>query len=312
MKNKIANLLMVLFVSLNTNIVMGEQMNNSFFSWSNFVDNFGGQMVSAEDVFTNMSKGGLKKNSLLKFDFHFISNDRKNIEALNVFLKEHYLYTFESIIEREDKLWELSGLTNKIPVTSDNLMYWVLDMYKRGYEFDSEFDGYGAPYDPDEQSQPDFSNDKEDYYFDLGIERYNAGDLSGAIINWSNVIEINGKEVNSYYSRAIVKDELYTWKSALKDYDEAIEIAPNFISALLNRGSLKDENEDYEGAIQDYDLVISNKHSDEDDLRKAYFNKGNTYLNLNKKTEACKYWKKASNLGAEYANERIQKYCEKP
>jgi tetratricopeptide (TPR) repeat protein len=291
---------------------MGEQMNNSFFSWSNFVDNFGGQIVSAEEVFTNMIKGGLKENSLLKFDFHFISNDRKNIEALNVFLKEHYLYTFESIIEREDKLWELSGLTNKIPVTSDNLMYWVLDMHKRGYEFDSEFDGYGAPYDPEEQSQPDFSNDKEDYYFDLGIERYNAGDLSGAIINWSNVIEINGKEVNSYYSRAIVKNELYTWKSALKDYDEAIEIAPNFISALLNRGSLKDENEDYEGAIQDYDLVISNKHSDEDDLRKAYFNKGNTYLNLNKKNEACKYWKNASELGAEYANERIQKYCEKP
>ncbi len=311
MKNITVKILMVLLVSLNTNLAMGEDMKNSFFTWDDFVDGFGGQMVSAEDVFANMAKGGLKENALLKFDFHFVSNDKKNVEALQVFLKEHYLYTLEPIIEREDKLWELTGLTNELPVTSDNLMYWALDMYKRGYEFDSEFDGYGAPYDPDEQMLPDFSKEKEDYYFDLGLERYNAGDLSGAIINWSNVIEVNVKEVNSYYSRAIVKDELYTWKSALKDYDTAIEIAPNFISALLNRGSLKDENKDYEGAIQDYELVISNKKSDEDDLRKAYFNKGNTYLNLKDKAEACKHWKKSSELGAEYANEQMQKHCGK-
>ena len=310
MKNKIATLLIVLLF-LNTNIVMGEKMENSYFTWDAFVENFGREMVSAEDVFNNMTKGGLKNNSILKFDFHFLSSDRKNIESLKVFLQEHYLYTFKPIIEREDKLWELTGLTNGLPVTSDNLMYWVLDMYKRGYEFDSELDGYGAPYDPKEQNFPDFSKDKEDYYFDLGLERYNAGDLSGALINWSNVLEINNKEVNSYYSRAIVKNELYTWKSALKDYDIGIEIAPNFISAILNRGSLKDENEDYEGAIQDYELVISNKKSNADDLQKAYFNRGNTYFNLNNKTDSCKDWEKSRELGAEYANERIQEYCEK-
>jgi len=189
-------------------------------------------------------------------------------------------------------------------------MYWILDMYKRGYEFDSEFEGYGAPYDPDKQKLPDFSDEKEDYYFDLAMERYDSGDLSGAIINWSNVIEINNEEVNSYYSRAIVKDELYTWKSALRDYDKAIEIAPDFISALLNRGSLKDENEDYKGAIQDYNSVINSKDANDDNLRKAFFNRGNTYFNLNKKSQACKDWYRSSELGAEYAGERIRKHCE--
>ena len=311
MKGKVAIILVVLLVILNTNLVRGKEMKNSFFRWDDFVDDFGGQMVSAEDVFINMTKGGLKENTLLKFDFHFISNDKKNIEALMEFLKDHYLYTFKPIIERKDKLWELTGLTNELPVTSDNLMYWVLDMFKRGYEFDSEFDGYGAPYDPKEQKYPDFSKDKEDYYFDLALDRYNTGDLSGSIINWSNVIKINGKDVDSYYSRAIVKDELYTWKAALKDYDKAIEIAPNFISALLNRGSLKDENEDYKGAIQDYELVMNNKKSNNDDLKKVYFNLGNTYLNLDDKTKACKHWKKSSKLGADYANEQIQKHCER-
>jgi tetratricopeptide (TPR) repeat protein len=54
-----------------------------------------------------------------------------------------------------------------------------------------------------------------------------------------------------------VKNELYTWKSALKDYDKAIEIAPNFVSALLNRGGLKDENGDYQGAISDYEKILN-------------------------------------------------------
>jgi tetratricopeptide (TPR) repeat protein len=285
-------------------------MANSYFTWDDFVNNFAGQMVSAEDIYTNMVKGGLKEHSLLEFDFHFVSNERKNVEALGEFLQKHYSYKLKPIIERDDNLWELTGVTNMFPVTAENLMYWILDMYKRGYEFDSELDGYGAPYDPDNQALPDFDKEKEDYYFDLGLERYNSGDLSGAISNWSNVLVINDKEVNSYYSRAIVKDELYTWKLALKDYDKAIEIAPNFISALLNRGSLKDENRDYEGAIHDYELVINHSNADDEDLKKAYFNRGNTYFNLDNNAKACKDWKKSAELGADYALERVQKYCE--
>lgn len=311
MKNKLNLVYVGLLMIVISTLAKGKSMENSFFTWDDFVEGFGSQMVSAQDVFSNMSKGGLKESSLLKFDFHFLSDNRKNLDALEAFVREHYLYSLQPIIKRDDNLWELSGETNEFPVTSENLMYWALDMYKRGYEFDSEFDGYGAPYDPDKQQMPDLGKNKEDHYFNLGLDRYNAGDLSGAIINWSNVIAINDKEVNSYYSRAIVKDELYTWKSALKDYDKAIEIAPNFISALLNRGSLKDENKDYEGAIKDYELVIANKKSNDDDLRKAYFNSGNTYLNLNNNTEACKNWKKSSELGADYANERIEKFCEK-
>jgi tetratricopeptide (TPR) repeat protein len=311
MNNKIVQILVILLISLNTNIAMGDEMKNSFFTWDDFVKNFAGQLVSAQDVFTNMTKSGLTENAILKFDFHFISNNSTKIKALHTFLKDHYLYTFEPIFEREDKLWELTGLSNGFPVTSDNLMYWVLDMYKRGYEFDSQLDGYGAPYDPAKQILPDFSAEKEDYYFDLALDRYDAGDLSGAIINWSQVLKINPKEVNSYYSRAIVKAQLYTWKSALKDYDLAIEIAPDFTSALLNRGSLRDENEDYNGAIQDYDRVINNSNSDAEDRKKAYFNKGNTHYNLSNSSEACKHWKKASELGADYAREQMQKFCEK-
>ena len=61
-----------------------------------------------------------------------------------------------------------------------------------------------------------------------------------AIINWTLVFIINPNEPNAYYSKAIVKNEFYTWKSVLRDYDKAIEIAPDFISALTNIGAIAD------------------------------------------------------------------------
>lgn len=283
--------------------------DEKFITWEQFTQNFGKEMVSAQDVFNNMKESGVSDFSLAKFDFHFVSNTKNKLEKLQVFLKEHYPYEIKSIKKIKKGLWELNGETNEIPITEDLLLYWGLDMYKRGYEFDAKLDGYGAPFDPKNQKYPNFDNSKEDSYFDKGVECYNSGDLSGAIINWTITIKINPKDPNSYYSRAIVKNELYTWKSSLKDYDKAIEIAPDFISALTNRGSVKDENGDYAGAIEDYKKVINLEKVDIENKQMAYFNKGNSEFNLGNKNNACKDWKKAYELGAEYALERINENC---
>ncbi len=247
MKNNILTLLIL----LTTITTFGQKkMENKFITWDNFVEGFGREMVSAEDVFNNMVKSGLKDNCLTKMDFTFISDKKENLQKLGVFIKTHYPYSVQEV-KKFGKLWEINGETNEIPLTADNLLYWGLDMYKRGYEFDAKLDAYGGPFDPKDQHFQVLDTTKADYYFDKGIECYNKGDLSGSIFNWSLTIQIDPKDPNAFYSRAIVKNELYTWKSALKDYDKAIEIAPKIVSALINRGGLKDENGDYQGAISD-------------------------------------------------------------
>ncbi|MDH5434933.1 MAG: hypothetical protein OEY19_13400 [Gammaproteobacteria bacterium] len=283
-------------------------MENQFYNWDDFINNFGKEMVSAENVYLGMVESGLKDFAMSEFDFHFVSDKKENLEELKKFLEKSYPYKVDNIKKYED-LWDLSGVTNKIPVTQELLLYWALDMAKRGYEFDAKLDGYGSPIDPKNPILPDLARSKEDYYFDKGIDAYNAGDLSGAIINWTLVIEINPDDPNSYYSRAIVKNELYTWKAALRDYDKAIELAPKFISALNNRGSLKDENGDYEGAINDYNRVIELSDKDIENKQMAYFNRGNSRFNMKDKDGACKDWNMALELGAAYASERIDKYC---
>lgn len=308
MKSKIFTLLILL--NIFTACGQNKMEQNRYFTWQDFTDRFGKEMVLAEDVFNNMSKNGLTDNSLTKMDFTFISDKKENLQKLAEFIKAHYPYSVKEIEKYED-LWEISGETNELPITKDNLLYWCLDMYKRGYEFDAELDAYGGLSDPGDQKFPELDSSKADYYFNKGIECYNRKDLSGAVINWTLAIEIDPANPNAYYSRAIVKNELYTWKSALKDYDKALEIATDFASALINRGSVKDENGDYAGAIEDYEKVLSLKNVELEDKQSAFFNLGNTMLNMGKKEDACNNWKKAYGLGADYANERIENYCEK-
>ena len=284
-------------------------MENKYFTWSDFKENFGKEMVSAEDVFNSMVKSGLKDNCLTAFDFTFISDKEENLKNLKSYLTSSYSYQIKEV-KKYDGLWELNGVTNEIPVTKENLLFWALDMYKNGYRHDAVLDAYGgSPGLPKDQKFPDISKEKEDAYFDAGLNCYNKGNLSGAIINWSLSIQINPNNPNSYYSRAIAKDELYTWKAALKDYDKALEIAPDFVDALVNRGSVKDDNGDYQGAIADYNKALSVNTIDKENKQRAYFNRGNTKLNIKDLKGACDDWKKALELGADYAKAKIEKYC---
>lgn len=41
----------------------------------------------------------------------------------------------------------------------------------------------------------------------------------------------------------------------------------------------------------------------------AYFNRGNSKLQLSDQTGACEDWKKARDLGDEDANARLHEYC---
>lgn len=279
-------------------------MKNTYYTWDDFVANFGKKMVSAEDLYNSMKNIGLTDFELAEFDYHFLSDSKEKLEKLNDFLLQHYPYKFEEY-KRWEGDFELRGKTNAIPITKDNLLCWVLDMTKRGYEFDCRFDAFGALTDNKNPKLPNFDKTKEDFYFDKAVECYNSGNLSGAIFNWSIVLRINPKDPNSYYSQAIVKNELYIWKSALRDYDKAIEIAPNFVDAIINRGTVKDENGDYEGAIIDYNKVIELQP----DNAMVYFNRGNSKLNKGDKKGACEDWKKAKELGADYTDDRINENC---
>lgn len=285
-------------------------MPNQFFTWKNFTTHFGAEMKSATDVYDNMKRHGLHDFALAIFDFDFETDQASKANELAKFLETHYPYT-DMKIQKQGKCWILTGNTNEIPVTEEILMYWALDMYKRGYEHDCRLIGYGATTDQNNVTFPDFNLSKAEEYFEKGLDCYHSGNLSGALVYWTINITINPEAINAYYSRAIVKEELYTWKSALRDYDKAIELAPDFTSAYTNRGALKDENGDYSGAIDDYNKAIELEKEDTDNLQRAYYNRGNSWQHLGDLKAACRDWKTALDLGANYAQATMDEFCRK-
>lgn len=287
----------------------GYTMENTYFTWTEFANNYNAEVNSADSVFNNMVSNGLTQYSRLAFDFHFLSDSKDKLINLAELLENNYHYKVKDPVKTENGLWDLSGETTPFPVTADNLVYWTLDMYKRGYEFDARLDGFGAPYDKNAQSFPPFDTSSAEEFFDKGLDYYNQGNLSGAIVEWTNTLKVDANDADALYSRAIVKNELYASNAAMIDYDKAIEIAPNFSSALLNRGALKDENGDHQGAISDYLRVVELSPKDETTLQRSYANIGNSYRALGELEAACQSWKKAKELGADYVNPLLDQHC---
>jgi len=275
-----------------------------YFSENEFNDNFGKEMVSASEVYEQRKKIGMKDYAIATYDFVFISDDKNKLDSLGHFLLTIYGYKITEI-KNANGYWELSGEATRFPVDKDNLMYWALDLYCKGFEFDCKLDGYGAIADSKNQEFPKMDTMFADGYFDLGIEAYKKRNLGMAIIHFSTVLKINPKDAQAYYSRAIAKDELHTWKAARSDYDKAIELAPDFINALVNRAANKDEAGEYDDALKDYDKALALDSTN----AMTFYNRGNTKHSKGDKQGACADWKKAKQLGADYAQERIDQLC---
>ena len=280
------------------------KMENRYFTQDQFSDNLGKEMVSASEVYEQRKKSGIKDYALATYDFVYISDSKNKLDSLGHFLATNYGYKIGKT-KKAKGYWELAGDATEFPVDEDNLMYWGLDLYCKGYEFDCKLDGYGAMADPKSQDFPKMDTSLGDHYFELAMEAYNKRNLGMAIIYFSTAIKINPKDPNSWYSRAIAKDELHTWKAARRDYDKAIELAPDFVGAIVNRAANKDEAEEYDEAIKDYSKAILLDPTN----AMAYFNRGNSKFSKGDKQSACTDWKKAKELGADYAQERIDDHC---
>lgn len=276
-------------------------MNNSHFTTKEFNEKYGKEMVSASSVYAQMTKNGFKANQLLKFDFDFTSDKKEKLDSLSTFLTKNYAFSLQSP-KKENGHWILVGDAIELPYNEENLIFWVLDLYCKGYKFDCKLTGYGAM---NHHKRLDVKNETDATLFKKGIDALNNENFGAAIIYFTISLELNPKNPETWQARGYCKDEIYAWKAARKDYDKALEIDPNFVDALLIRATNKDEAREYKEALIDYDKVI--ELDKENDL--AYFNRGNTKFNLGDKKGACEDWHKAKSLGSPNAQERIDLEC---
>lgn len=301
---KIGIWLLLLFLSLTVYSQSDKGMDSRFFTKKEFNSGYSEEKYAATNVYKRMLKDGFKDYALAKFDIDFISDSSQKLYILSAFLQENYDFKFEKPVQDDDH-WILTGTATALPYTEEDLMFWVIDLYCKGYEFDCRLDGYGALSDPDSLSYLEADPEVPVDFYNEGLNEINKRNFGKAIIYFSVAIKSSPKMKEAWQARGYCKEMIYSYKAARRDYDKALEIDPDYTDALLIRATNKDDAGEYDGALKDYNRVIEL----EPDNGLAYYNRGNTKFNLGDKSGACMDWTKAKSLGDTNAQKRLDAEC---
>ena len=93
-------------------------------------------------------------------------------------------------------------------------------------------------------------------FFDYASRKYDSKDYSGAISDYTKVIQIKPNYAHAYQNRGLARYELKDYSGAISDYTKAIQINTNDVDAYQNRGLARYELKDYAGAKSDYSKAI--------------------------------------------------------
>jgi len=112
--------------------------------------------------------------------------------------------------------------------------------------------------------------------YNRGLKRHQAGDIAGAIADYTRAIQLDPKYADAYNNRGVAYMTQKDYAAALADFSRSIELAPSDM-AYNNRGSILFSQQKTEEAIADFTAGIKLKASAE-----GYTNRGTAYQQTNR------------------------------
>ncbi|MFL1013004.1 tetratricopeptide repeat protein [Flavisericum labens] len=94
-----------------------------------------------------------------------------------------------------------------------------------------------------------------DAYFYRALAKNDLGDYGGAIVDYSKII-VEQPDADTYYNRGNARFSSRDFAGAKEDYAKAYMLDDKFIDALYSLACVKYELGEYEAAIKDFDKVI--------------------------------------------------------
>jgi tetratricopeptide (TPR) repeat protein len=91
-----------------------------------------------------------------------------------------------------------------------------------------------------------------DEYVSRGNARGQAGDLDGAIADYTTAIRLNPQLTDAYLQRGLARLAKRQWDYAIASFSEAIRIQPQHADAYFHRGQAREGKGDRRGALADY------------------------------------------------------------
>jgi len=180
----------------------------------------------------------------------------------------------------------------------------ALEWHNSGYEKAIYGDAKGALLD--------FSNAIEldpNYalaYYNRGISRGKLGDKVGSVQDYTRAIELDPKHSSAYHGRGNSKAILGDHKGAILDFTKTIELDPQNANAYGSMGASKYVLGDHKGAILDFTKTIELDPQNAN----AYGIRGIIKLIFDDIDGACLDWIRAGELGDDKADDLIREHCQ--
>jgi hypothetical protein len=97
-------------------------------------------------VLSQLYDAGLDPATSRSLDFCFYTNtDAKAKGLIDELKKLGYAATYTISYSDGDSLATIIGNTNPVPMDEKSILHWTENMCVLGYDYDSKFDGWGAP-----------------------------------------------------------------------------------------------------------------------------------------------------------------------
>jgi tetratricopeptide (TPR) repeat protein len=93
-------------------------------------------------------------------------------------------------------------------------------------------------------------------YIRMGDDYFEKGQYDTAIATYNEALQLNPKDVNTYYKRGLARYYLGDYEGAISDYTQALQINPYYGKVYAKIGMARYSLGDYEGAIADYNQAI--------------------------------------------------------
>ena len=133
----------------------------------------------------------------------------------------------------------------------------------------------------------------------------NEEKLKEELEKWEHEIALDPKNIEAYFKRGNVLNDLGRKEEALDSYDKALKINPNYDAIYYNRGNVLNDLGKKEEALDSYDKAL--KINPNDDA--IYHNRGNVLDDIGRKEEALDSYDRALEINPEYDKAYYNRGC---
>ncbi|MCB0792167.1 MAG: tetratricopeptide repeat protein [Flavobacteriales bacterium] len=151
--------------------------------------------------------------------------------------------------------------------------------------------------------------DDPDIWYNRACANYLGQDNNKALRDAERALKLREDHADALFLTGVVKGELYREADGLDDIRKALALKPDIPGGRMSAAILLHDLERWREAIDAFTVVIQ-ANGDEEEVRDAYYYRGDCFYNMDQKEQACENWRTSARMGDNDSIFIVKNYCE--